>query len=81
MLAPQLNITMVRPKGITVQTTSSAMPPCTHVRQFLLRTAPVADGEIEDRAEDQQREEDRDGQQKVQQMVHIGSDGGRLFRK
>ena len=81
MLAPQVNIIMVRPKGITDQRISSAMPLCTDARQFLLGAPPVADGEVEDRAENQQREEDRHRQQEVQQVVHVGREGGRLFRK
>ena len=51
------------------------------VRQFVLRTAAVADREIEDGAEDQQREEHGDREQEVQQVIHLGSERGGLFRK
>ena len=81
MLAPQVNITMVRPNGITRPEDLQRHAAVRHVRQFLLRAPAVADGEIEDRAEDQQREEDRDRQQKVEQVIHFGRERGRLFRK
>ena len=51
------------------------------VGQLLFGAAAVADGEIEDREEDHQREEHRDREQEIQQVVHIGSEGGRLIRK
>ena len=82
MLAPQPNMIMVRPNGITrPDDFQASMPVCTDARQFVLRAPPVADGEVEDRAEDHHGEEDRHGQQKIQQMVHFGRDRGRLFRK
>jgi hypothetical protein len=51
-----------------------------HARQFILGTPPVADGEVEDGTENQQREKGRDRQQKVQQVVHVRCERGCLNR-
>jgi hypothetical protein len=51
------------------------------VRQFVLRTAAVLDGEIEDGPEDQQREEHGDREHEIQQVIHLGSQRGGLYRK
>ena len=81
MLAPHVNITIVRPNGITDQTISSARPVCIDARQLVLRPPPVPDREDEDRRENQDREEDRHGQQEIRQVVHVRRERGRLFRK
>ena len=52
---------------------SSAMPPCTGVRQFVLGAPPVADGKVEDRGENQQRKEHRHASRKYSRWSTSGA--------
>ncbi|MEI9975419.1 MAG: hypothetical protein WDO73_27140 [Ignavibacteriota bacterium] len=76
-----MNITMVMAKGITDPHNFEHHSAVGHVREFPLRAAPVADGEIEDGSEDRHGEENGDGDQKEREVVHVACHAGRLNRK
>ena len=81
MSAPQTNITMVKPKGITDQSTSSQIFPFDGFRAVIVTAAAIFDGEDENNQKNQRNEKNRHRDEKKEKRIHPCRHGGCLLRK